>query len=81
MASETSFWPAKSRLVFEFKTRNRKYAIIAFRCDNSYTMLPDPFSRAFRGLSYETKWNQGRIYPTEGKRACNAVLEQNSNRV
>ena len=47
----------KYRLVFELhvKTRNRKYAIIAFRCDNSlYTMLPDPFSRAFRGLGYET---------------------------
>ena len=41
-----------SRLVFEFKTRNRKYAIIAFRCDNS--LLPDPFSHVFRGLGHET---------------------------
>ena len=35
IVKQVVFWPAKSRLDFEFKTRNRKYAIIAFRCDNS----------------------------------------------
>ena len=46
---------SKSKLAFEFKTRNRKYEIITFRCKNSlYTMLPDPFSCAFRGLGHET---------------------------
>ena len=49
------FWPVKSKLAFEFKTWNRKYAIIAFRCDNSlYTLLPDPFLPMFRWLGHET---------------------------
>ena len=57
-------WPAKSRLAFEFKTQNCKYAIIAFRCDNSlYTMLPDPFSHAFRGLGHETNLFLGHQHP------------------
>ena len=30
------------------------YAIIEFRENNSYTMLPDPFPRAYRGLGHET---------------------------
>ena len=33
---------------------NHKSAIIAFHCDNSYTVLPDSFSCAYRGLGHET---------------------------